>query len=294
MIITENTGKKTVLIRKTPGMWQVNEKFRARKDCIDNLLEMANRIKVRTTVGEKARDNIIKRIAAHYKKIEFFVNGKWEKTYLVGPSAADNAGTYMVLETAAQGRSAEPYVMEIPGFSGVLDARIFTNENEWRFTGIFNYDYHDIRQIKIINHDIPQESFVMDVSVSTDIKLASLDGTPVKSFDTVSARGYLMHYRKIHYENLARLLSKKQIDSVLLQTPYYTVEVTNKDQQKNKIRIYHMPSRSGEMDLDGKPLKWNPEKAYAILQTGEAVVIQFPVFDKILRGIQSFYLNPAN
>lgn len=287
MVITENSGKKAVLSKNETGTWEINGKFQARPDCILNLLEMAYRIKVRSTVSAGARDNVIKRIAAYYKKIEFFVNGQWQKTYLVGPAAADNIGTYMVLETAAEGRSAEPYVMEIPGWSGVLDARIFTNETEWRFTGVFSYNYRNITQVKVLNHEVPQESFILKIK-GTQLMLCSADDKSAGAFDTVTARGYLMHYQKIHYEGLARLLKKSQVDSLLLQTPYYTVEVTDNKNVKNRIRIYHMPSNSGETDLEGNPLKWNPERAYAILQTGEAAVIQFGVFDKILRSLTSF------
>ncbi|MFI5204063.1 MAG: hypothetical protein ACHQF2_06155 [Flavobacteriales bacterium] len=289
MIITTQDENKVELVRKSTSEWEVNGKYKARKDCIFNLLEMAARIKVRSTVGEKSRDNVIKRIAVNYKKIEFFVNGRSNKTYIVGPSAMDNIGTYMVLETPSDGRSAEPYIMEIPGFPGVLDARLFTDENEWRFTGIYNYDYHTIRKVRVTNHEKMQESFVLSVNKKNELSLTGIDDSPVKAFDTVGARGYLMNFQKIHYESRVRLLTKTQVDSMLLQMPYYTVEVTNDKNEKNTVRVYHMPSHSGEKDLDGTLLAWNPERAYAILSTGEAVVVQFHVFDKILRSLQSFY-----
>ncbi|MFI5205135.1 MAG: hypothetical protein ACHQF2_11620 [Flavobacteriales bacterium] len=293
MIITIYDGKKAELQRKSTGVWEINNKYIARKDCIDNLLEMAFGINVRSTVGEKARDNVIKRIAVYYKKIEFFVHGDLHKTYYVGTSALDNIGTYMVLETPEEGRSAEPYIMEIPGFSGVLDARVFTDVNEWKFTGIFNYDYHVITSIKVTNHDNLPESFVLNVTKQNQIRLFDINGKPSQAFDTIGAQGYLMNYQKIHYENKARMLTGFQVDSMLMQTPYFTIEVTDNKNAKNKVRIYHMPSQSGENDLEGNPLKWNPERAYAILSAGEAVVVQFHVFDKLLRSLQSFYV-PAN
>src|SRR5688572_21985219 len=77
-------GKKVVLTKKKSGYWEVNNSFRARKDAVDQLLEMAYQIRVRSTVGDNARANIIKRISSFYKKVEYYVNGELEKTYYVG------------------------------------------------------------------------------------------------------------------------------------------------------------------------------------------------------------------
>lgn len=289
MVITTFDDKKADLVRKSPGEWQLNGKYKARIDCIENLLEMAARIKVRSTVGEKARENVIKRIAGYYKKIEFFVDSRSHKTYLVGPAAMDNIGTYMVLETPGEGRSDQPYVMEMPGFAGVLDARIFADEEAWKFTGIFNYDYHDIQKVRVVNNEQMQESFTLTVNKQNDLILTDINDKPISNFDTLGARAYLINFRKIHYETRAKLLTKAMVDSMLLQKPYYTVDVTTRKNGKTTVRIYHMPSRSGEKDLEGKIIPWNPERAYAILPSGEVVVVQFHVFDQILRSLQSFY-----
>jgi len=289
LIITKSTGGEVELTKNEKGVWMVNGKYKARPESISLIMRTFFHIRVKSRVGAAARDNAIKNLATFNRKVQVFANGEWIKTWFVGNPTADRLGTFMVLETPEDGRSDEPYITELAGFHGQLDVRFFTEEEDWKFTGIFNYaNVADIKEIKIINHEKPEEGFTMQFPENAKPLLLDYNGAKVSNYDTLMARAYVYNYRKVHYENAAKLLKYNQIDSLRKAKPFYTIELKDKSKLSQKVIIYHMANVGKAEDLEGNVLPYNPQRAYALLETGDIVVIQYFVFDKLLRPLSSF------
>ena len=86
-------------------------------------------------------------------------------------------------------------------------------------------------------------------------------------------------------------MSKTQEDSLKKAKPFIKIEVTNADNFKDELTIYHKKALASQVDLQGKPYAWDIEMAFAKLKTGEIAVIQFGHFAKILWPIQAFKAN---
>lgn len=290
--IAKSTGESVDLKKNEKGEWLVNNKYKARPESIHLIMKTFYHIRVKSHVGAAARANVIKNISVFHRKVEVFMNGEWYKTWYVGNPTADRTGTFMLLETPENGKSTEPYITELAGFHGQLDIRFFTEEEEWKYTGIFNYNnVNDIKEIKVTNHEKNEQSFTLQLPDGEKPILLDYNGAKVSGFDTLMVRAYLYGFRKVHYENTAKLLKYKQIDSLQNATPFYTLEVNDKQNNRKKIKIYHMANIGKAEDLDGKLYQYNPERAYAILPTGDVVVVQFFTFDKLLRPISGFLSN---
>ena len=287
-VISEPNGQKVVLTRENSGNWKVNNKFKARIDAVLLILKVNKTMRVSSKVSDKSRDNVIRKIAAYYKKVEFYNKDGLVKTWYVGPSSPGREGNYMLLETPEQGRSSEPFIVELRGFHGDIDVRFFTKEEDWKWSGIFNYRVEQIKEISVTNFETPDESFTIQRSGKYTFSLLDKNKTAVKDFDSLKLRGYIHHYRKIHYEGPAKMLNYHSIDSLSKAQPYYSISVTDMNQVKRSIKLYHMPNRAQVTDPEGNPLPWNPSRAYGILDNGEAVVVQFETFDKLTVPIQSF------
>ena len=89
------------------------------------------------------------------------------------------------------------------------------------------------------------------------------------------------------------MLKFNQIDSLKKSKALFKLSVSTFKGEKQSILIYHMANSGKAVDLEGKLLPFNPERAYGILPNGETVVIQFYVFDKLLRPISSFMQKPG-
>lgn len=75
--------------------------------------------------------------------------------------------------------------------------------------------------------------------------------------------------------------------------PFYTIAVTNTSNETTKINLYQMKNHDKVADFNGKIYEWNPSRLYAIMPTGEAVVVQYYTFGKLLRPAVTFMKPPT-
>ena len=167
-----DTDQNAVTLTRDPNSryWDLNGTYKARKDAVDLLLKTFKRIKVKSPVPEAAKENVIKLLAAGGKKVEIYQGGDEPvKTYIVGNATQDHTGTYMLLETADEGLSTEPFITHMEGFTGFLSTRFFTDVEEWRYTGVFDYPALQITELHVQDHDHPERSFKILYNGGNDI-----------------------------------------------------------------------------------------------------------------------------
>jgi hypothetical protein len=290
--ITDQDQNQVRLVKKDSATWSLNEKYTARIDKVALILKTVYSIKTRSQAPQAAHEVLLRNMSVSYKKVEYATeDGSPIKTWYVGHPTPNSEGSYMLLETPKHGKGEIPYITYIPGFIGELTSRFFTLEADWRNSEVFAYKPQEIASVKILDNDAPTESFDLKVPKDNVFELYNYSGNRVKGFDTVAIRQYLVNFKKIHYETLNKgVLSKMQEDSLIRATPYYIVKVTDRNGHKKKVSIYHKTNPG--VDQIGNPLdpeiKWDPERAFILLPSGEFAVIQFYSFDKILWPISAF------
>lgn len=292
-IITKSSGEVATLTKNPKGGWLINGKSVAKPESILLIMRTFKNIAVKTRVGVAARNNVIKNIAAYHRRVDIFQNGELSKTWYIGNPSADMQGSYFLLETPENGKASEPYIMELVGFHGQLDIRFYTEEVDWKFTGVFAYKPTEIREIKIESGDVEKEGFTLRATPNMKLELSDYLGGKIMGFDTLTARAYTHLFKKIHFEQVAKMLKFNQIDSLKKCKPLFKITVKDFRGGEQSIVLYHMANNGKEKDLEGNLLPWNPERAYGILPNGETVVIQFHVFDKLIRPITSFMKKPG-
>ena len=237
IVISATDGKAVDLNRKKGEyLWTLNGKYKARKDATDLLLKTFKRISVKSHVPKAGIENTIRMIAGNGYRVDIYTEEGIAKSYLIGTCTQDHFGTYMVLEHADGTRSAEPLIMHMEGFTGCLRQRFFTDESDWRFTGVFNYENLDISRIDLINHQSPLSSFTIRYQGENNINLYPYD-TPDKFpfFDTLAVKDYMLLFKKIHLETYNNHLTETARDSLLQSTPAYTVKVTDNQGTSRQI-----------------------------------------------------------
>jgi hypothetical protein len=292
-IITKSSGETATLTRDKKEGWIVNGKVKAKPESIVLIMRAFKNVAVKTRVGAAARNNVIKNIAAYHRKIQIFQNGEWTKTWYIGNLSADKTGSYFLLETPAMGKSDEPFIMELASFQGQLDIRFYTEEADWKFTGVFNYHPNDIKEIKLESGENEKDGFTLKSLPNRKLELIDYLGGKINGFDTLTARAYMYGYKKIHYEQMAKRLSFSQIDSLKKSKPLFKITVKDAANNEKGISLYNMPNYGKETDLEGKVLQYNSQRAYGILTNDEVVVVQFYVFSKLLRPANSFIKKPG-
>jgi len=255
IIITEVNGSHADL-ELIKGEWRLNKRYKARPENVALLLKTFKGISVQSAVPKNAVMNITRNIAARNRKVEIFTGGKKPiKTYYVGSPTKDHYGTYMILKKGTK-MSSVPYIMHLPGFNGFLESRFYSGENDWKYTGVYNYDIRNIANIKVENTENPAGSFQVSNMFSKPV-LMDLEGNKIENQNDNLVQSYIQNFEKIHYNRIASF-RQAQIDSVKALTPNFIVTVLDKEKGNNQMKFYKKANPVEETDnVTGKIVKWD-------------------------------------
>lgn len=294
-IFIVDTKADSVLLERSENSryWTLNGKENARKDATDLLLKTFKRIKVKEPVPKKMRENVIRILAGTGKKVEIYQGGeKPTKIYYVGTPTQDHTGTFMLLETPEKGRSSEPFITHMEGFTGFLSTRFFTDEEEWRYTGVFDYPKLQVGEIEVIHHENPERSFSVDLKQDSLKLFSILLQKEITHFDTLRLHDYLLLFKKVHLETYQSHLSKAAEDSLLNSNPAFTLRVTDLSGKTKKIDLYWKKATTQYIDENGAINPWDGSRMYGVVNTNDVVLVQRFVFDPLLQGLEQFVVRP--
>ena len=302
IIITDHDGNVAKLER-IPGrrLWQLNDQYPAREDAVNLLLETFKRIRIRGNVSDNARENMMKLMVTNSKKVEIYTGGNEPtKIYYVGIPTPDHTGTHMLLEIPGEGRSTEPYITHMEGFSGFLSTRFFTDPYEWRYTGVFNYPELDFHTVSIENNLDPSSSIAVEYRGGNDIRLYenynqsnNSFGNAIPNFDTLAIKNFLLLFKKMHVESYNTGLLPEKQDSVRNLPPSFRITVINNNNEANTIDLYRRKSNKNYLDEQGNPILWDDGHYWAIVNHGDLALAQTYTFNPVLQP-RSIYLKKNN
>lgn len=290
VFISDASGEKVNIERNSvTGQWMLNNTYPARKDAINLILKTLTRLRIKGTVAQDAKANVIKQIAGSGKRVEVYTGGdEPEKIYFIGSPTPDHYGTYMLLEIPGKGRSEEPFVMHMEGFSGFLSTRFFTNAAEWRHTGIFNYPSLDIRRIDVSYPEYPGASFSILYGGGNNLRLSNTsEQQDVAHFDTLLVKDYLLKFKKVHLETFNNHLSVEAQDSLRHTLPAVRFQVTDNAGQKKAIDLFWKSPVTKTYDDEGNVNPWDGDRMYGIFDN-EVVLVQRYTFDPLMLPIAAF------
>lgn len=291
IILSDHNSHLVTLVRKKTNVWMVNDKYSARPDGINTLLQTIKQMAVRNPVGNAMKDNVVKDLAASGIKVEVYAGDELIKLFFVGGQTADMTGTFMLLaDPETKMNSSVPFEMCIPGFDGFLTTRFVVRESDWRERIIFRSIPPEIKIIRVEYLQLPNNGFEIAVennARSFRLKTLSPD-KPVSGFDTASVRQYLAYYQNIQYEVIEKL-ERSFIDSVIATQPLGIIMITDINGKTNTAKIFYKPAADGAVDREGKPLKYDEDRIFALINDGQDfVTIQYFVFGKLLQPVGYF------
>lgn len=288
--LVDKSGQGVTLTRNEDERWRVNGKFYARQDAVNTLLYTIYNVEVKSPVGKKAQDNVVKRLATGSTKIEIYnEDDELIKMYYVGGETQDALGTYMLLADEKTGQnSSVPFIMYIPGFEGYLTTRYFTDASEWRDRTVFGYVPTEIKSVKVEYPSEPQSSFLVNNKGENLYDVQTLNPpAPVAGFDTIAVKQYLSYFRGLQYESIEKEAAKVKRDSIVASQPLAIITVTDQKGGVKPVKFFRKRAQEGKLDMHGKPMQFDVDRLYAVF--GEDFVLcQYYVFGKLLQSPQYF------
>jgi len=279
VFLADKYGRNVLLERKGEKVWELNGRYKARKDLMDVLLKTIARVEMKAPVAESAHNTIVTLMAGKSIRTEIYKGNKLVKTYYVGDATNDNMGTYMLLEG-----SSTPFICHIPGFYGYLTARYVTDESTWRDTEIFANRLTQIKELSIDYFDHPDKSFRIRKNDAGKYSLETLHPIPqpIFPFDTVEVMRYLLGYENIRFEKVMSYDAAKT-DSIVNSRPYYRITLTEPAGRVRSLTTYRIPFDPESSETIEGELEWDPDNVHGIVHdnTSEVVLAQYFVLDRL-------------
>jgi len=255
--------------------WQINNRYKVRNNAMHIILKTIKNISVQRPVPESSYNGVIKDLATNGVKIEIYqnLNKKPTKTYTIGSNTADHTGTYMLLANQEQ-----PYIMHIIGFNGIMGPRYGLQGQEvnsivWRDKNIFNLNAKEIASITLINERGQDSSFTIK-NEDGNLLLFNHQKKEVKAQQKALGQ-YLNFFKKINCESFKNNNIREKLEE---SKKLYSLIVAHQN-GVDSLSIYQMRE-------EGKPRtkqeQYTVERMYAILNSGDVMLIQNYVFNKLL------------
>lgn len=282
MVLKDESGNRIVLTREE-SRWVLNDSFQARPDAINILLETIKKVKVRAPISQQEMDRVLKNIISNHTLIEIYANGDMVRNYYVGGPDKEHTGTYMLMKGAQR-----PFLMHIEGFHGFLTPRYFTNTLEWRHRGVFEYDPYNITSIEVSYPAKPEKDFRIERSSTDDLEVFAGElMSPIQSIDSFMLSAYLSNYEMVHYESFEETKTENFLDSVKTSGPIFHIVVSDRSGASKEVTGFRKPIKEG-YDPKGTPIDYDMDRLYLWIDSGEIVIGQYAIFDKLTQGIGFF------
>lgn len=264
IFISSKAGWSHTLTRGNNG-WKLDNKFEARQDLVNLLLETMHRMEVKHPGNKAARNQAIRDFATIGKKVEIYQKGKLTKSFYVGQTTDNDRGTYFIMEG-----SENPYVLHIPGFEGFLNTRFDVSEMNWRSVPVFRSTAESLKELKI--------EYVQNPAANLEIKKVgqAFVVAGIADVDQENLKAYLNNYRFVNGEFFLPNPQNRVSDSLNLQKRAAVITLTDTDPAKSrKIVLFPKPEDLGHfIALDEK--------------NKEVISVQTFVFDRLLLKKDAF------
>lgn len=272
IFLANKSGGRVDLQRKAQG-WVLSDGQAARKDAMGVLLTTLARMTMFSPVPAKEVETQMKNLAAYGTKVEVYDRSDdLISVFYVGPGNRSKTASYMLKE----GGKA-PYLVHVPGFNGYLTPRFIAEPMEWGSRMLFNLKSNEIDRICLNYPTTKEQSFCIEI-VNENLHLLNALGDTLP-LDTTAMIGYLDRFAHVHYE---AKLSGKQIEQTAFESPaYFELELVDQLGSTYAIEAYKKPNVSGETDLTGNQLLYDPDRFYGIVQNKDTVLLQYYVFDAL-------------
>jgi hypothetical protein len=292
IIITEPNGAEIELTRHGQT-WSDKDGGCIEQTPVHNILDAAYNVRFKGYIPDKAIKTVENRMATIGTKVQYFIDGDWVKTWYIGSSTPDHYGTYMLVESADNGKSDLPVITEIKGMKGIISPRFFADYRRWMCTNIFSYDLKQIEKVSVRFTETPQRNF--EVQQKNRRFRVTTNGKAFPAIDTAMVYRYLLNYKKIHFESPNYELTEKQLDSVKRSKPFCTLSVTAAG-KTTKLKLFRKKSMSGKTDVNdfGEEADYDINHFWCLLPNEQIVQCQYFVFNPLIMGHIYFNYGTAN
>lgn len=205
--------------------WRVNDTYPAVQAKVDILLQTLKLLEVREPILEQAKKNMLNLLKQEHTEVEIRMLNNKVKRYYVGTNTPDHKGTFMLLQGADN-----MYVTYIPGFTGYLNSRYSSQEDDWRELLLFASSPETVESVSVQYREGDGSFRLQRSSKTADWAYEGLK-------DTTGIEAYIRGFGKViaesraekYYPGKREELSEQEADVVFsiknFGAPVYTLKL---------------------------------------------------------------------
>ena len=283
-VVISDKQPSTVVLERVGDRWVVGEEqWPVRQDAIEVLLETLSKVTLKHFVQQSAVEQVNQRMEVYGRWVEVYAGDQLIKKYIVGTETPDMLGTYYKMAG-----SDLPFAVYIQGFNGYLTTRFFTEENLWRDRTIFGLAPKNIKAVEmalpaipadgwmITRKDLQQGTLVEPANEAESWSLVGGEFEPLPVANSLELLTVVGSIETLKYEGAIipsdNIWEKK--DSIFSATPAFELYVHTVDNDILKVRAFWKRPDREQLDAEGVPHQWDPDRFYAELPDGRMVLIQ--------------------
>lgn len=285
-IVISDKSPSSIVLMRNRDRWLLDNKHKVRKDAIQVLLETLYKMELRNFVPKREQEQVNNKIDVYGKEVEIYSNGKKIKHFYVGNEIPSETGTYMKMAGGDQ-----PYAVHIPGFTGFLNTRFFTDPYLWRSRELFAVKAREVREAKMIYPDSVSSSFAVRKFSPDSIYLLNLENKRViKEANTVKLNLFLGSLKNLSYE--APIVPTDPIyqrrDSLLASAPAFKLVVITISGETRTVMGYRIKNAPHLIDPERPETHFDPDKMHGFINSERMVLLQYYGLRNVLVGPQYF------
>ena len=166
--------------------------------------------------------------------------------------------------------ASEPFVVHMEGFTGFLTTRFFTDLDDWKYTGIFNYRNRSLAEVEVINHNETYNSYSIRTDSTGVVKLFNSKGDEIGIDNRIHIQDQFNRFRKVHFESFnSRLTVDQEKDLIANGEASHTITCMDKEGASTTVILF---------DKD-------EEHMYGLTEDGQVVLVQTFVFNPLIIGL---------
>ena len=299
VVIRDKQPSEVVLERGNKG-WVVGEgKWPVRQDAIEVLLETLSKVTLKHFVQKSAVEEVNKRMEVYGKWVEVYAGDQLVKQYIVGTETPDMLGTYYKMIG-----SDLPFAVYIQGFNGYLTTRFFTEENLWRNRTIYGLAPKAIKSVEMSIPAVPSDGWLITrarmgtdgstlaepASDAASWALVGGEFEPLNVSNPLSLMTVVSSIETLKYEGAIipsdNIWEKK--DSIFSAPPAFELHVHTADGEVLTTRAFWKKPDREQLNEEGIPHRWDPDRFYAELPDGRMALIQRYGWQNLLKSRWDF------
>jgi len=277
-LISIENKNKTIKLKKKKNtkVWLINNKYEANKKAIKKLLQALSNVKINKPVAKEKIDSINYIIKKYSKKITAYNNNnEIIKTFYISDYDKLNKQTY-----ALANKNDVPYIVSIPGLENNINKRYSIYPLYWIEPEIFKYQPNEITKIKVIFFNKNRISYSIEIEESEPKMFSYKEKKLIKNINKNKILNYLSYFMNVKFSDF-NVLNKEKSDSLKNTEADFTIFVEDIYKTTKKVELY-------KIKIPEKPVKYDFNKLYAIINNEDIVVVKYFDIDLILKDIEYF------